>query len=60
MDPVFLARIQFAATTIFHFFFVPLSIGLSVYGGINGNNVRGEKERDLQKDGKVLGTFVFN
>ncbi len=28
MDPVFLARIQFAATTIFHFFFVPLSVGL--------------------------------
>ncbi|MBO0958234.1 cytochrome ubiquinol oxidase subunit I [Neobacillus sp. MM2021_6] len=28
MDPIMLARIQFAATTIFHFFFVPLSIGL--------------------------------
>lgn len=28
MDAVFLARLQFAATTIFHFFFVPLSIGL--------------------------------
>lgn len=28
MDPVLLARIQFAVTTIFHFFFVPLSIGL--------------------------------
>jgi cytochrome bd ubiquinol oxidase subunit I len=28
MDPVFLARFQFASTTIFHFFFVPLSIGL--------------------------------
>ena len=28
MDPLLLARIQFAATTIFHFFFVPLSIGL--------------------------------
>lgn len=28
MDPLFLARVQFAATTIFHFFFVPLSIGL--------------------------------
>lgn len=29
MDAVLLARIQFAATTIFHFFFVPLSIGLA-------------------------------
>ncbi|MEH7113443.1 cytochrome ubiquinol oxidase subunit I [Neobacillus niacini] len=28
MDAVLLARTQFAATTIFHFFFVPLSIGL--------------------------------
>lgn len=29
MDPVMLARIQFASTTIFHFLFVPLSIGLA-------------------------------
>lgn len=29
MDPVMLARIQFASTTIFHFIFVPLSIGLA-------------------------------
>jgi cytochrome bd ubiquinol oxidase subunit I len=28
VDAVLLARTQFAATTIFHFFFVPLSIGL--------------------------------
>ncbi|MNW39201.1 Cytochrome bd-II ubiquinol oxidase subunit 1 [compost metagenome] len=31
MDPLFLARLQFAATTIFHFFFVPLSIGLVLH-----------------------------
>ncbi|MEC0139802.1 cytochrome ubiquinol oxidase subunit I [Paenibacillus macerans] len=30
MDPILLARLQFAVTTIFHFFFVPLSIGLVV------------------------------
>lgn len=30
MDPVVLSRIQFASTTIFHFFFVPLSIGLAL------------------------------
>ncbi len=29
MDPVMLARIQFASTTIFHFIFVPISIGLA-------------------------------
>lgn len=30
MDPIMLARLQFATTTIFHFFFVPLSIGLAL------------------------------
>ncbi len=30
MDIVTLARIQFAMTTIFHFFFVPFSIGTGV------------------------------
>lgn len=30
MDPLILARLQFATTTIYHFFFVPLTIGLSV------------------------------
>lgn len=28
MDTVILSRIQFASTTLFHFIFVPLSIGL--------------------------------
>ncbi|MCG7408199.1 cytochrome ubiquinol oxidase subunit I [Paenibacillus sp. ACRRX] len=30
MDMVMLSRIQFASTTIFHFFFVPVSIGLAL------------------------------
>ncbi|MFZ6026704.1 MAG: cytochrome ubiquinol oxidase subunit I [Chloroflexota bacterium] len=30
MDALFLARLQFAATTIYHFFFVPLTLGLSL------------------------------
>ena len=30
MDPVILARLQFAITTIYHFFFVPLTMGLSI------------------------------
>src|SRR5690625_2382074 len=29
MDPLMIARLQFAATTIFHYFFVPVSIGLA-------------------------------
>jgi cytochrome d ubiquinol oxidase subunit I len=30
VDPVALARLQFGVTTIYHFFFVPLTLGLSV------------------------------
>jgi cytochrome d ubiquinol oxidase subunit I len=30
MDPLMLARLQFGITTVYHFFFVPLTIGLSV------------------------------
>ena len=30
MDLVFLSRLQFAITTVYHFFFVPLTLGLSV------------------------------
>ena len=30
MDVIFLSRLQFAATTLFHFLFVPLTLGLSI------------------------------
>ncbi|MBW2443493.1 MAG: cytochrome ubiquinol oxidase subunit I [Deltaproteobacteria bacterium] len=30
MDPLFLSRLQFTATTLFHFLFVPLTLGLSI------------------------------
>jgi cytochrome d ubiquinol oxidase subunit I len=30
MDPIILARLQFGVTTVYHFFFVPLTLGLSV------------------------------
>ena len=30
MDPTILARTQFAITTVYHFFFVPLTLGLSI------------------------------
>lgn len=30
MDPILLARLQFGVTTVYHFFFVPLTLGLSV------------------------------
>jgi cytochrome d ubiquinol oxidase subunit I len=34
MDPLILARLQFGITTVYHFFFVPLTIGLSVITAI--------------------------
>ena len=34
MDTIVLARWQFAITTIFHFFFVPLTLGLSIFVAI--------------------------
>jgi len=34
MNPLVLARWQFAITTIFHFFFVPLTMGLSIFVAI--------------------------
>ncbi|MGC8602172.1 MAG: cytochrome ubiquinol oxidase subunit I [Desulfomonilaceae bacterium] len=30
MDPMFLSRLQFAVATLFHFIFVPLTLGLSI------------------------------
>ncbi|WP_442602315.1 cytochrome ubiquinol oxidase subunit I [Paenibacillus sp. KN14-4R] len=30
MDPILISRLQFASTTIFHFIFVPISIGLAL------------------------------
>ena len=30
MDVIFLSRLQFAATALYHFLFVPLTIGLSI------------------------------
>lgn len=34
MDVLTLARLQFAVTTVYHFFFVPLTLGLSIYVAI--------------------------
>lgn len=34
MDVLFLARLQFALTSVFHFFFVPLTLGLSLFVAI--------------------------
>ena len=55
MEELMLARIQFASTTLFHFIFVPLSIGLAFTSGSHANAVCCKKERNLQKDDEILG-----
>lgn len=45
-DPVMLARLQFAATAIFHFLLVPLSIGIGLIMAIN--ETRYYKTRDAK------------
>ena len=39
MDIVSLARFQFAMTTVFHYFFVPFSIGTRFSNFCDGNTV---------------------
>ena len=39
MDPVVIARLQFGVTTVYHFFFVPLTLGSVRAGGDHGNAV---------------------
>jgi len=34
MDTLFLAKLQFGMTSVFHFFFVPLTLGLSIFTAI--------------------------
>lgn len=49
MDMLTLARFQFAMTTIFHFFFVPLSIGLALMVAIM-ETMYVIKKKDMYKD----------
>ncbi|MDR1088944.1 MAG: cytochrome ubiquinol oxidase subunit I [Coriobacteriales bacterium] len=54
-DPIFLARFQFAATVIFHFVFVPLSIGIGLMMALN--ETRYYRTRD-PKDAGATGLWV--
>ncbi|WP_462411968.1 cytochrome ubiquinol oxidase subunit I [Neobacillus sp. Marseille-QA0830] len=61
MDPVFLARTQFAATTIFHFFFVPLSIGLVLMVAVMETFYVVKKDELYKKMAKFWGhLFLIN
>jgi cytochrome d ubiquinol oxidase subunit I len=61
MDTVILARWQFAITTIFHFFFVPLTLGLSIFVAILETRYVRTGEEKYKKMTKFWGKiFLIN
>ncbi|MCM3711916.1 cytochrome ubiquinol oxidase subunit I [Sporosarcina luteola] len=61
MDPLFLARIQFASTTIFHYLFVPMSIGLALTIAIMQTIYHRTGDEKYKKMTKFWGTmFLIN
>lgn len=59
MEVVELARLQFALTTIFHYFFVPISIGLSLIVAIMETMYVVKKNELYKKMAKFWGTFLL-
>ncbi|MFD2115337.1 cytochrome ubiquinol oxidase subunit I [Paenibacillus yanchengensis] len=59
MDVLDLARLQFASTTIFHYFFVPISIGLSLIIAIMETIYVVKKDELYKKMAKFWGTFLL-
>lgn len=47
MEVIDLARLQFALTTVFHFVYVPISIGLVAHCRDYGDDVCQEKRRKI-------------
>jgi cytochrome d ubiquinol oxidase subunit I len=61
VDVLLLARLQFAVTTVFHFFFVPLSIGLSLFIAILQTRYLRTGDEGLKKLVRFLGKlFLIN
>ncbi|VEF47553.1 cytochrome d ubiquinol oxidase, subunit I [Bacillus freudenreichii] len=61
MDPLVLARIQFASTTIFHYIFVPLSIGLALIIAILQTMYYLKGQEDYKRLTKFFGKlFLIN
>ena len=59
MEILMLARIQFASTTLFHFIFVPLSIGLAFIIAIMQTLYVVKKKEVYKKMTKFLGNFFL-
>lgn len=61
MDVTILSRIQFAVNTIFHFLFVPLTIGLSIYVAVFETIAYVKKDELYGKLARFFGTlFIIN
>lgn len=61
MDMVMLSRLQFASTTIFHFFFVPISIGLALIIAIMETMYVVKGDEEYKKMAKFWGKlFLIN
>ena len=61
LDPVILGRLQFASTTIFHYFFVPVSIGLAFIIAIMQTLYVVKNDDTYKKMTKFWGTlFLIN
>lgn len=61
MDGLILARLQFAATTVYHFFFVPLTLGLSIVVAIMQTRWLRTGDEMYKKMAKFWGKlFVIN
>lgn len=59
LDVVFLSRLQFASTTIFHFIFVPLSIGLALLIAIMETMYVVKGDEKYKKMAKFWGHFFL-
>lgn len=61
MDVVFLSRLQFAAATMFHFLFVPLTLGLSLILAFMETKYAWTKDEDYLRLTKFFGKlFLIN
>ncbi|GAB6096587.1 cytochrome ubiquinol oxidase subunit I [Desulfatiferula olefinivorans] len=61
MDVVFLSRLQFAAATMFHFLFVPLTLGLSLILAFMETRYAWTKDEDYLRMTKFFGKlFLIN
>ncbi len=58
MDALMLARLQFAITTVYHFFFVPLTLGLSILVALMETFLCAHWSGSVQTDDQVLGEAV--